>query len=436
MTDYLDSLFTFLADSPTAFHATENIAVRLAHAGYTRLDLADEWSPLVAGRYYVTHNDSSLVAMNLTAPPATAGFKMVGAHTDSPCLKVKPNAVAGAHGYLRLAVEVYGSALLAPWFDRDLGLAGRLTCARKDGTLVNRLLNIKQPVAFIPNLAIHLTRPTKTRRPIDKQHHLPAIIASAAILGETPDFSTLLLHHAQAAYPDLADAQVLAFELSLYDCQPPARVGWQQEFIASARLDNLLSCFAATTALTEATTAGNHVIILNDHEEVGSGSTSGAAGPFLAAVLARISGGEEKLQQACARAMLVSADNAHGIHPNFPDAHEPGHRPLLNAGPVIKVNHNQRYATNSESAAVLRAIFEANEVPWQSMVAHSNLACGTTIGPITATRLGVRTVDVGVAQLGMHSIREFAGVQDQLFLVKALTGFFDSPLVLPPQSAI
>ena len=217
---------------------------------------------------------------------------------------------------------------------------------------------------------------------------------------------------------------VLGFELSLYDRQPAAVVGLEEEFIASARLDNLLSCFAATEALIGSSARTNALIVLSDHEEVGSSSASGADGTFLRDVLGRVCGDTGTLARAVSHSMLVSVDNAHGVHPNYPDKHEPAHRPMINAGPVIKINHNQRYATNSETEALFRHVCEQGGVPVQSIVVRSDMGCGTTIGPITATRLGVRTVDVGIPQLGMHSIRELAGVEDQDFLVRALAGFF------------
>ncbi len=414
----VEDLIDFIARSPTPYHAVENLAVKLEQAGYERLYEHDTWSP-TPGKYYLSRNDSSLIAIKLSNSPARNGFRLIGAHTDSPCLKVKPNAISVNNGYAKLGVEVYGGALLNPWFDRDLGMAGRVTVGLKNSGIKNLLINIDHPIAFVPSLAIHLDRKANEHRSIDKQKHLPAVLCRTTM--ETMDFNSVLHQQLKKQHSHQAFESILGFELSLYDCQKPSLVGLNQEFIASARLDNLLSCHAAIEALLQSGNTSNQVVVLNDHEEVGSGSTSGADGPFLSSALSRLCG--EALPQAISHSMLVSADNAHGVHPNYPEVHEPAHQPLINKGPVIKINHNQRYATNSETEAVFRSACEAAGVPCQSIVVRSDMGCGSTIGPITATRLGVRTVDVGVPQLAMHSVRELAGVQDAGYLCKALAGF-------------
>ncbi|WP_424948032.1 M18 family aminopeptidase [Candidatus Spongiihabitans sp.] len=423
MPESIHHFLNYLSRSPTPYHAVANIAETLETAGYSRLRESDSWPKLATGKYYLTRNDSALIAFKLAQPPAEHGFRLIGAHTDSPCLKIKPNAITVNHGYAKLGVEVYGGALLNPWFDRDLALAGRVTVQTKAGAIDNFLINIDQPIAFIPSLAIHLDREANEHRGINKQTHLPAVICRAD--KDSRNFEALLKQWLQQQYPELAPAKILAFELSLYDHQPPRLVGLEREFIASARLDNLLSCHAAVEALLNANQRSNQVIALNDHEEVGSASTSGAQGSLLHSALSRICAGDENLQRAISRSMLVSADNAHGVHPNYPEAHEPAHQPLINNGPVIKINHNQRYATNSETAAVFKAVCDDNKIPYQVVVVRSDMRCGSTIGPITATRLGVRTVDVGVPQLGMHSIRELAGVKDVAYLTTALKGFLE-----------
>jgi aspartyl aminopeptidase len=423
MPESVDQLLDFLQRSPTPYHVVANTRDRLEEAGYTRLQETQAWIDLDPGYYYVTRNDSSLVAFGLAQPPAEFGFRIIGAHTDSPCLKIKPNAITVANGYARFGVEVYGGALLNPWFDRDLALAGRVTVQGRNTKQENVLINVDQPIAFIPSLAIHLDRDVNESRSINKQKHLPAVICRTD--QESQDFDSLLKNWLKQQHPHLKSPRVLGFELSLYDHQAPALIGLNREFIASARLDNLLSCYAAVEALLKSGNNSNQVIVLNDHEEVGSGSTSGAQGSLLHSVLGRICRTDECMQRAISHSMLVSADNAHGVHPNYPEVHEPAHQPLINSGPVIKINNNQRYATNSETEAVFKAVCQADKVPNQVVVVKSDMGCGSTIGPITATRLGVRTVDIGVPQLGMHSIRELAGVQDQHYLVTALTGFFD-----------
>jgi len=411
-------LLRFLNESPTPFHAVANIAARLRDGGYAEIDEGADWQA-APGKYFFIR-DGSLIAAQLGEAPLERGFRLVGAHTDSPCLKLKPNAVTHNNGYAKLALEVYGGALLAPWFDRGLGLAGRVTL-RAAGKMRSCLINIARPIAFIPSLAIHLDRGVNESRHINKQKELPALISRA---GEPPDFDGMLRAQLLREYPDLTIDAILAFDLCMYDCQPAEVVGLEREFIASARLDNLLSCHAATEALLAAGAGNNNIIVLNDHEEVGSVSGGGADGPFLRSVLRRLCGGGGNLARALRHSMLVSADNAHGVHPNYAHKHEPAHQPLINAGPVIKVNSNQRYATDSETAGWFRHVCELAGVPCQSIVARSDMGCGSTIGPITAAKLGVRTVDIGVAQLGMHSAREFAGVRDQRFLSDALRAFF------------
>lgn len=425
MDNQTKDLLGFLADSPTPFHAVKEISRRLELAGFKRLEEAQAWNIEKPGDYYVTRNGSSLIAMRLDQVRGDAGFRMVGAHTDSPCLKVKPHATQCHDGYVMLAVEVYGGALLSPWFDRDLGLAGRVNFKTSSGAITSGLLRTEGPVGFIPSLAIHLDRTANEGRSIDRQKHLPAVLMRTD--EDHHDFEDLLKTWLIQENPGLDFDSILSFELSLFDCQSPALVGVHDEFIASARLDNLLSCHAATEALIASAGPVNRMIILNDHEEVGSASAGGAAGPFLESVLSRLCRDHEILSRSLEHSMLISADNAHAVHPNYADRHEPNHRPLMNAGPVIKINHNQNYATNSESEALFRMVCEANDINVQSFVTRSDLACGTTIGPITATRVGIRTVDIGVPQLGMHSIRELAGIGDQVDLVNVLRGFFDYP---------
>lgn len=425
----IDSLLNFLDASPTPFHAVENVAARLRAGGYVAVDEGDPWEQMLPGKYYFTRNDSALVAVSLNRPPAEHGFRLVGGHTDSPCLKVKPNGITHNDGYAKLAVEVYGGALLAPWFDRDLGLAGRVTVQTPKG-LENRLINFDRPIAFIPSLAIHLDRGVNENRSINKQRELPAVLCRLAEVEKketAPDFDQVLQEQLALQYPQLAIDKILAFELSLYDRQRAEIVGLNQEFIASARLDNLLSCHAGMEALLAADQAdhANQVLVLNDHEEVGSTSTSGAEGPFLHAVLRRLCAGDATLARAVRHSMLISADNAHGVHPNYAHKHEPNHRPRMNDGPVIKMNSNQNYATNSETAALFRQVCTRACLPCQTIVVRSDMACGTTIGPITAAKLGIRTVDIGVPQLAMHSIRELAGAHDQQTLTAALRGFYE-----------
>ena len=419
-------LLAFLNASPTPFHATANLAHALAAAGYAQLDERARWRLEAGGHYFVTRNDSSVIAFALGAEPLVAtGFRMVGAHTDSPCLKLKPNPEIRAHGYQQLGVEVYGGVLLNPWFDRDLSLAGRVTLELANGSLVNRLVDLTRAVACIPSLAIHLDREANEKRAINKQTYLPSLIGR--VLDREFKLESALKEHFSLHAPTLSVAHIHAFELALYDRQQAAYVGWHDEFIASARLDNLLSCYTGVQALIDTAGSKSRLLVCNDHEEVGSGSTSGARGNFLESVLGRIAGDTETLARTMANSVLVSTDNAHGVHPNFADKHDAQHGPLLNAGPALKVNANQSYATNSESAALFKAAAARAKVTLQSFIARADMGCGSTIGPLAATRLGVRTVDVGVPTLAMHSIRELAGTADAFALYSALAAFFELP---------
>ena len=412
------ALLDFIDASPTPFHATRQLAVMLDDAGFERLEESHSWH-LDRGRYYVIRNDSSIIGFRLAEDPASGGLRMVGAHTDSPCLKLKPNSAFEAFGYRQLGVEVYGGVLLNPWFDRDLSLAGRVTLRTRDGT-DNYLIDWGSPIAIIPSLAIHLDREANKTRSINAQTYLPAIIATAT---KELELDAMIRGKLRDDGHKISDDGVLDFELSLYPVEQCNLVGIDQEFIAGARLDNLLSCFVATRALIDSDGARNQLVVCNDHEEVGSGSAAGARGTFLRDVLARICPEAEQRIRALAHSMLVSTDNAHGIHPNFADKHDERHGPLLNAGPVIKVNQNQSYATNSETAAIFKFAAQQAGINTQSFVTRSDMGCGSTIGPLTATALGVRTVDVGVPTFAMHSIRELAGAADAADLYAALCHF-------------
>ncbi len=418
-------LLDFLKRSPSPFHATQSMAEALQDAGYQALDERETWQLKPQGRYYVTRNDSSIIAIKRGQhDPVQHGIRMVGAHTDSPCLKVKPQPELARHGYWQLGVEVYGGVLLSPWFDRDLSLAGRVTF-KHNGQLQSRLINFQQAIASIPSLAIHLNREANSGWAINAQTELPPILAQ--LQGETKkDFRALLAEQLQREHA-ISAADVLDYELCFYDSQPAALVGLNQDFIASARLDNLLSCYAGLQGLLNSNDQHTQVLVCTDHEEVGSNSACGADGPFLEQVLRRMLNTEEDFVRCIQHSLLISADNAHGIHPNYADKHDANHGPLLNHGPVIKVNANQRYATSSETSSFFKLLCQQAEIPVQSFVTRSDLGCGSTIGPITASQLGVQTIDIGVPTFAMHSIRELAGSKDLSYLVRALQAFYNSP---------
>jgi aspartyl aminopeptidase len=419
-------LLKFLKASPTPFHAVARMADMLAESGFVRLRESDAWAIEKNGRYFVTRNGSALIAFmaaDLNWP--RTGIRMAGAHTDSPCLKVKPRPEILRHSFLQLGVEVYGGALLNPWFDRDLSLAGRVTVLSASGAVRSVLCDFGEAVAVIPSLAIHLDREANKEKSVNPQEELPPLLLQAAD-GEKVSFRDILLDHLKQVDPALDAVEVLDFEISLYDTHPPALVGLKQDLITGGRLDNLMSCYIGLTALMASPGGLPALLVCNDHEEVGSASAPGAQGPFLESVLARLLPAPEDRIRAIDRSMMVSADDAHGIHPNYAAKYDDNHGPLLNRGPVIKINAGQRYATGSETAALFRSIARRLDVPVQDFVMRSDLACGSTIGPLTATRVGVRTVDVGVPIFAMHSIRETAGVRDGHDLFLVLQGFFQA----------
>jgi aspartyl aminopeptidase len=423
-----EGLLEFLAASPTPFHATERIKNTLFDAGYQQLLEADDWCLETGGRYFVIRNGSSIVAFNKAShSPVSGGLRVVGAHTDSPCLKVKPHPEISTQGYFQLGVEVYGGVLLNPWFDRDLSLAGRVSFRDTDGKLKSVLIDYQRAIASVPSLAIHLDRDANKNRTVNSQKDIPPIVMCSA--GDGTDFREILLEQIRLQHPESHPDKVWDFELSFYDTQKASVIGLNNEFIASARLDNLLSCYVGLQALLDA--PDHHcVLVCNDHEEVGSQSAVGAQGPFLKSVLQRVIASESELIRTVDQSMMISADNAHGVHPNFSDKHDSNHGPVLNQGPVIKINANQRYATNSETSSVFRHMCEKIDQPVQAFVVRSDMGCGSTIGPITASELGIKTLDVGVPTFAMHSIRELAGARDAYSLYRILVEFNTSSDVL------
>ena len=413
----IDGLRSYLDASPSPFHGAATAGQRLTAAGFVDVELADAWVDLPALGCVV--RDGALVAWRTpeSATPTTP-FRLAGAHTDSPGLRIKPSPDQSAVGWKQLNIETYGGILNNSWLDRDLGVAGRLTLS--DGSPV--LVAVDRPVARIPQLAVHLDRGANTEGLVlDPQQHLQPVWGTGTkVAGE---FATWIASEAGCDLP-------VFWELCLYDVQPAAVLGGDGSLLASGRLDNLLSCWAAVDALiTAEPTDAIAMIVLNDHEEVGSSSNTGAAGPLLERVLERHvvarGGTRDDLQRSLAGSSCISADNAHAIHPNYQDRHDRDHAPIINHGPAIKVNSNQRYATSSATAAMFRRACEAAGVAHQTFVSRNNMPCGSTIGPITATRLGIDTVDVGVPQLSMHSARELCGTSDPVSLALALRAAFE-----------
>jgi len=422
-------LMAFLDESPSPFHAVTAMQRTLQEHGFNDLDPNAPWTIGDRDKALVLRNGSSLIAFRMgSASLIESGVRMIGAHTDSPCLRIKPTPDVRRSGFHQLGVEIYGGVLLAPWFDRDLSIAGRVTCSGTNGQRLSLLIDFKKPIVTIPSLAIHLNRDIHKNRTINPQQELVPILCDLADQSEA-GFRELLLDQIHQEHPEANVQAVTDYELSCYDTQGAQQVGLQGDFLASARLDNLLSCYTGLRSLLD--TQGAHTVLLvcNDHEEVGSASAAGAQGPFLHTVLERLCGDNETMARVLARSLLISADNAHALHPNYEAKHDPQHQPRLNGGPVIKFNANQRYATNSETASIFRGVCARADVPVQSMAMRSDMACGSTIGPITSTVLGVDTVDVGAPQLGMHSIRETTGWHDPALLYRALKEFFESQML-------
>ncbi len=420
----ISSLIHFLEQSPTPFHAILEMSRSLEEAGFEKLDEGKIWTAQAGGKYFVTRNGSSLIAFKMGKKyPEESGWKMLGTHTDSPCLKLKAQGIKKFRNYTQAGVEVYGGAILHTWFDRDLSLAGRISCLSEKGKTESHLLNFKRPIAIIPSLAIHLHRNVNENFSVNAQKDLPAILLQSE---KKLSLEEILLDELKEQKLAKNIKKILAHELSFYDTQSPSLVGWEEQFLASARLDNLLSCWIGLQALLESKGSSPCLLVCNDHEEVGSVSASGAEGPFLKSILQRINPHSEDFARAMHQSLFISCDNAHGIHPNYPEKHDEQHAPLLNAGPVIKINSNQRYASNSESSAEFVSLCEEEKIPYQHFMVRSDMACGSTIGPLTAANLGVKTVDIGIPTFGMHSIRETAGVEDIASLQKILTTYFSS----------
>jgi aspartyl aminopeptidase len=431
MTDSVHDLIAFLDAAPTPYHAVAEARRRLAAAGFRELHEADSWSLAPGDRCLVSRGGGSLIAFEIGQRPlAEAGIRAIGAHTDSPGLRLKPEAASTAHGLRQLAVEPYGGVLLHTWLDRELGVAGRVSLV-VDGVPQTRLVDLRRPLARIPNLAIHLQREIRTEGlRLNEQTHLPPVYG----LESAPELQRLV---ADALAADLgrevAVTDLLAWDLLLHDLCGASVAGAADEFLCSARLDNLASTHAGLSALVRAAAAGaapfTRLVALHDHEEVGSRSATGAAGSFLLDVVDRLAtltgdGDPQARLRALAQSRLVSADMAHAVHPNHADRHEPGHRPKLGGGPVIKVNANQSYASDAETAAEFALLCRNLDVPYQHFVTRSDLACGSTIGPISAARVGLRTVDVGNPMLAMHSCREMAATADVEPMIRVLAGFF------------
>ena len=419
-------LLDFIDASPSPWHAVATIESRLQDHGFSRLHEEDRWSLKANAKHYVVRGDSSLICfMTGRKPLDETGFRIFGAHTDSPGLRLKPKAPHAAENMSRLGVEIYGGPILATFADRDLSLAGRINI-RHENAAQTRLIRFERPLVRLPNLAIHMNRNVNEEGlKLDKQTELPLLLGNLVnALPPREQFITLL-----ARETDVAAADIVNWELNVYDTQKGVFWGADEEFIANSQLDNLASCHAGLSALLRTQEPEQTCVCgFFDHEEIGSESAKGADGSFLSDISERIARASsldwEGYKQALARSFFISADMAHAYQPNFPSAYEPIHQIRVNAGPVIKTNVNQRYATDSLSEAKFISLCEMASVPFQQYVHRTDLGCGSTIGPMISARIGVHSVDVGSPMWAMHSIRESAGVLDVTYMIQVLRMFF------------
>ncbi|PXA77093.1 M18 family aminopeptidase [Auritidibacter sp. NML100628] len=435
MTD-LDALVRLISDAPTSWHAAEYVAREVVAAGFTRLEETQPYPATPGG--YVVVRDGAVIAWiqpeavsnpstDSATTPHLPSFRILGAHTDSPGFKVKPSPDTTTAGWAQVGVEVYGGPLVNSWLDRDLAFAGRLVL--RDGTTK---LVTTSAMARIPQLAIHLDREVDRGLALNRQHHLMPIVATALGHPADPAESSGGILQAIAEEAGLSPDHIIAADLMLADTQPPALLGSAQEFLAAPRMDNLVSVSAGLSALLEVAHQPEPglipVLAAFDHEEVGSQTRSGAAGPFLEETLTRIQRslgiGVDDTPRVRAGSWLLSADCGHVVHPNYVGKHDPDHHPHPNHGPLVKINANQRYTTDAVGHAAVAGWADVAGVPLQEFVSRNDVPCGSTIGPIASTRLGIPTVDIGVGLLSMHSIRELVGVKDPGYLTRLTTAFF------------
>ena len=416
MTDHLGDLAAFIAASPSSFHAAHEAARRLEAAGFSRLDETREW-PAGAGRRFVVRDGAVIAWVQPQTAVGETPFRIVGTHTDSPGFKLKPKPSTAAHGFLQAGVEVYGGPLYNSWLDRELEFAGRLVDLEGTEHLVRT-----GPFLRIPQLAVHLDRQVNDGLRLDPQQHLNPVYG----LG---DLSTGDVVGHLAGLAGIRPTDVAGYDIVVADTQPGAVFGLDGAFFAAGRMDNLVSVHAGLAAVIAAPLEAGHVSVFAafDHEEVGSETRSGAAGPFLADVLTRIGDGlgatPSQTLRALAGSWCFSADAGHSVHPNYAERHDPVNRPVMGRGPLLKINAKQRYATDAHGAAEWAKACTAAGVDYQEFVSNNAVPCGSTIGPLTATRLGIRTVDVGIPLLSMHSARELCAVGDPAALAAVLTAF-------------
>ena len=425
----IQDMMNFLDSSPCNFLAVSNIAKRLEAEGFTHLDQRDKWNLSPGGKYYVTQNDSAIFGFIVGTEPVYNGYKIITAHSDSPGFRIKPAPEMLCDGnIMKLNTEVYGGPILYTWFDRPLSIAGRVILRSNDPLHpVTRLVKFDRPLLTIPHLAIHYNRSVNDGNPLSRQKDMLPVIAHINDTAEKDGYILNLV----AKELGVEAKEILDFDLTLYDTTPACLVGVNDEFLTSGRIDDLSMAYSAMVALLDSTdTRMTRVMAIFDNEETGSETKQGACSPVLTHILQRINsslgGDDETYMRAVASSFMVSADNGHATHPNYPEKQDPTNHPVLGGGPVIKINANCKYMSDADSAAVFRTICEDAGVPYQYFVNHSDVAGGSTLGNKLTAQINLRGVDMGAAQWAMHSVRETASAQDMIYIIRAFTQFFNA----------
>lgn len=423
-----ENLIDFIYESPSAFHAVKSIKKVLAKKGFIELNEGERWELQKGGKYYVVRNDSAIISFIVgSGIIAKRGFKIIGAHTDSPSFRIKPcPEITAERNYVKLNTEVYGGPILNTWLDRPLSLAGRVTVKGKNLLYPeSALVNIKRPIMIIPNLAIHMNRAINKGVELNKQTDVLPLLA---IINDTLEKDNLLVKTIAKEF-NIKPEEILDFDLFLYEYDRGNIMGLNNEFVSSSRLDDLEMVHAGVIALSDSdATEATSVLACFDNEEVGSSTKQGADSELLASTLERIvisfGGDREDYFRALYKSFMISADAAHAVHPNRGEKSDPTNRPIINNGPVIKISSNQKYTSDSNSIAVYEAICEKAKVPVQKFVNRSDEPGGSTIGPISSTHVGIRSVDIGTPLLAMHSVRELCGVDDHFYVEKSFEEFY------------
>ncbi len=426
--EFAKNLIDFIDKSPSSFHATKNVEDRLINSGFKKINLQDRWELKKEGKYYITKNKSAIIGFVVgNEKIEEEGFKIVGAHTDAPTFKIKPNPeITVEDKYLKLNTEVYGGPIMSTWYDRPLSIAGRISLKTENPLKPKEvLIDMERPLLIIPNLAIHMNRSVNDGVKINPQTETLPLLANINDKFEKEDFLVKLIGEKL----EIEVEDILDFELFLYGVEKGTLVGLNEEFISIGKLDDLAMIHAGLNGLIDSEVGkATNILVCFDNEEVGSGTKQGAASPMLRTVLERITlamnKDKEDYYRALSNSFIISADQAHALHPNYTDKQDPTNRPIINAGPAIKFAANQAYTTDSYSAAVYEGICKSIDIPVQKFANRSDARGGSTIGPISSSQIDIASVDIGNPILGMHSIRELGGVEDHFNVYKSFKEFY------------